>query len=225
VDDTGPGEAWSYFVDRLPDTLAWMGLDLALAVVPLVLAALLFRSQLLRRSRGRQVPWWIGFAAYVAFLPNAAYVWAGYLWFFGQIRSAWVLDGWRIPLLVPLYLVYFGVGSACFVVCMHWTRAYFAARWSHSRVQLLTVALCAATAIGIYLGRADFNSWSLVSDLPGVVAALHRWPSHATAMARTALAFVATLVLVVTVEGVVRRRRAKGRARSIDGLGQLAEAG
>jgi uncharacterized membrane protein len=200
VEGAGPGEALTYVFERAPDTIAWMGLDLALALVPLVLAVLLFRP-----SRRTSALWWIGFATFVAFLPNAAYVWAGYLWFFGQVRSAWVLDQWRIPPLLAPYLAYFGLGSLAFVECVHRARAFFAARWSPARTGALVVALCACTAFGLYLGRADFNSWSLVTDLPGVLRALGQLPEQGDALARTALAFMGVLALFAVSERVRAR--------------------
>jgi hypothetical protein len=103
--------------------------------------------------------------------------------------------------------VYFAVGSGCFVQCMHWTRTFFARRWAPIRVEALVVGLCLVTAVGIYLGRVDFNSWSLVTDPIGVALALGRLARHPTAIARTALAFVGALALTYGSEAVRRRRR------------------
>jgi uncharacterized membrane protein len=59
------------FTERsvLAGHLPWMGWNLLLAAIPVLLAWVLFRP-----ARRRAALWWLGLAVFVAFLPNAAYV-------------------------------------------------------------------------------------------------------------------------------------------------------
>ena len=124
VDGAGPTEALTYFVDRLPDTLSWMGLDLATGVGPVILAALLFRGR--RRPTGVVVR----VRRFVVFLPNAAYVWAGYLWLFSQLHSAWVARPMAHPTGgVPVHRL-LRAGSMSSWQCLHWTPGFFPDRWT-----------------------------------------------------------------------------------------------
>ncbi len=59
----------------------WMGWNLLLALVPLALALLLFRGR-----RERTALWWLGTAAFVAFLPNAPYVMTDVIHLFTDVR-------------------------------------------------------------------------------------------------------------------------------------------
>src|SRR4029077_10976112 len=75
----------------------WMGVNPVLALVPLGLAALLFR-----RSMNRSPLWWLGVVAFVAFLPNAPYVLTDVIHLQGALRAA------TTPRLTTLLLVQYG---------------------------------------------------------------------------------------------------------------------
>src|SRR5439155_22630333 len=61
----------------------WMGFNLALAAVPLVLAVVLFRG------RGRRGPiWWAGVGVFAVFLPNAPYVMTDVVHFIYEVMTA-----------------------------------------------------------------------------------------------------------------------------------------
>src|SRR5439155_10206791 len=90
----------------------WMGVNLALAAVPLVLAAALFRG---RRRRG--LLWWSGVAAFAAFLPNAPYVMTDVLHFAADVITAPTRRAVYFGML-PLYGVFVLTGMASYLACM-----------------------------------------------------------------------------------------------------------
>lgn len=137
----------------------WMGWNLFLALIPLVLSLFLFQPD--SRSSS-SLFWWLGILAFVAFLPNAPYVVTDLI---HLIRAIQATDSLLFNLLVilPTYLLFVLVGFEAYVVCLinlgrflqqkglsHWTTV----------IELLLHGLC---AIGVYLGRIQrLNSWDLV---------------------------------------------------------------
>src|ERR1700685_1407699 len=107
-------EAWVLFASHVH----WMGWNLLLAFVPLAIGASLFRT-----GRRRTGGWWLGFALFVAFLPNAPYVMSDRVHFPGDARAAsWmkvVLFG-----LLPLYACYILAGLQAYVLSLGLLRKY-----------------------------------------------------------------------------------------------------
>ncbi|MGA7935748.1 MAG: DUF1361 domain-containing protein [Kovacikia sp.] len=140
----------------------WILWNLFLAFIPLVLSFWLFR----RKTNVRSVPWWLGVAVYLAFLPNAPYLLTDIIHLIRGIRagnSVWVIA----LIFVPLHVLAILSGFEAYVVSLLNQGHYLKRQGQKQYVgwsELLTHALC---AIGIYLGRfRRFNSWDLVSD-PG----------------------------------------------------------
>jgi uncharacterized membrane protein len=129
----------------------WMGWNLVLALVPLALAVLLFRGR-----RQRTPLWWLGTAAFVAFLPNAPYVMTDVIHLFTDVRTV-ESDAVLSLAVLPQYVLFIGVGVASYTACLLLVGTH----------QLLLHGVC---AIGIYIGRvARLNSWDLLLR-PGRVA-------------------------------------------------------
>ena len=152
--------------DALARNMPWMVWNLTLAFVPLVLAAVLFRG----RRGGRSPVWWLGAAAFVAFLPNAAYVLTDVIHL--------VADARRIPsvavvslAIVPQYALFFALGFEAYVLSVIAVGRYIA-RSGHTRwVVPAEIALHGLAAVGIYLGRfLRLNSWDLVTQPDSVTA-------------------------------------------------------
>ncbi|NEQ33039.1 MAG: DUF1361 domain-containing protein [Leptolyngbya sp. SIO4C5] len=130
-----------------------------LAIIPLLLSIWLFRSRQLK-----PVPWLIGFAAFIAFLPNAPYVLTDIIHLVHDIRDGYSI--WIITLvLVPQYLLFMAVGFQAYVVSLI-NLGYFLRRRRLTRLIVPTeLFIHALSAIGIYLGRFQrFNSWDIVTQ-------------------------------------------------------------
>jgi uncharacterized membrane protein len=188
------------------DFMAW---NLTLALVPLVIGAFLFR-------RRRTSPlWWLGLAAFLAFLPNAPYVLSDVIHLTDDVRAT-RSDTVVVAGILPQYAAFFLAGLLAYVVALGGLTSWLLDRgWDRLRVAGVELAVHAACAVGVYLGRVPrFNSWDLVTrpDAVAVTAADHlsdRYP----------LALVLATFMVLVVSTVVLRalldegRRAARRVR------------
>ncbi|MCY7282219.1 MAG: DUF1361 domain-containing protein, partial [Cyanobacteria bacterium CAN_BIN43] len=83
-------------IDILHSNARWMGWNLFLAIVPLILSVLLFRRTQLnssaivesRHRRRRSWLWWLGVLTFIAFLPNAPYILTDVIHFINDVRYA-----------------------------------------------------------------------------------------------------------------------------------------
>jgi uncharacterized membrane protein len=145
--------------------IRWMTWDLFLAFIPLVLSVWLFR----RVKRNRSWVWWLGFAVFYAFLPNAPYLLTDVIHLIDDIRT--VQSVWIITLvLIPVYLVVILAGFEAYVISVI-NMGYYLHRIGKSQwilgMELITHALC---AIGVYWGRfLRFNSWDFVTQPDAVI--------------------------------------------------------
>lgn len=157
----------------------WIAWNLFLAFIPLGLSFYLFRRSmfrwrfqrgtLVRRVRQdatslRRSPfWWIVFAVYFAFLPNAPYVLTDVV---HLIQATWATPSvWIVTLYyIPIHLGAIVLSFEAYVISLINQSAYLRSI-GHQRyisgLELITHLLC---AIGIYLGRfLRFNSWDIVA--------------------------------------------------------------
>jgi uncharacterized membrane protein len=188
------------------DFMAW---NLTLALVPLVIGAFLFRR------RGTSPLWWLGLAAFLAFLPNAPYVLSDVVHLADDVRFT-RSDTLLVVAILPQYAVFFLAGLLSYVLALGLLTRWLLDRgWDRISVLGVELAVHAACAVGVYLGRVPrFNSWDLVTrpDAVAVTAADHlsdRYP----------LALVLVTFVVLVVSTVVLRallddaRRAVFRVR------------
>jgi uncharacterized membrane protein len=162
-------------MSELVDNAAWMAWNTVLALVPLVLARVLFG----RRERPR----WVlvtGGVVFVAFLPNAPYVLTDALHLPRELVATHG-DHWLAAALLGQYLCLFAVGFAAYVLSLVRLERWLADHGVSRRAVLLTdLSLHALCAVGIVLGRVfRFNSWDLVAN-PGSLLDLVRVPQPRT---------------------------------------------
>lgn len=143
------------------------------ALLPILAATGLDR--LCCAARSRSVFWWLGFAVFMAFLPNAPYLLTDIIHFFNDIRntqSIWVLTLFA----VPLYISVMTVGFGAYVLSLMSLGDYL--KRQGARVMVLPVELFVhlLSAIGICLGRFErFNSWDLLTRLGDVLRQVLRY--------------------------------------------------
>jgi len=184
---------------RLPPFVLW---NLFLAAVPLALSIVLFRRPRFGPGR-RSALWWVGVAAFVAFLPNAPYVLSDAVHLVPRLRAetSW-LDA--AILLVGAGL-FFLAGLEAYVLCIVNLRHYL------GRVIVpLEVAIHGLVAVGIYLGRVvRSNSWDLLGEAHLVVGAAVDALSRPWPAVLVAFTFVVT---AVACEVLLRLNLAAARA-------------
>jgi uncharacterized membrane protein len=188
------------FTERivLAGHLPWMGWNLLLAAIPLVLAWVLFRP-----ARRRGALWWLGVAIFVAFLPNAAYVLTDAIHLvqdIERVKRPSVLVG----AIFPLYCAYFLAGLACYSIALTRLRRYLIAAGRTHLALTAEVSLHLLVAVGIFLGRVDrLNSWDMLARPEGVVVALVHLASVEAAVTLLALAAV-VIVANLALTGIGR---------------------
>ncbi|MCU1351332.1 MAG: hypothetical protein JWM05_541 [Acidimicrobiales bacterium] len=136
----------------------WMGWNLFLAVIPAVLGVLLFH-----RPRRHGPLWWIGVAAFAAFLPNAPYVVTDLIHLPDSIARAH-LAGTVVVAVLPAYAALVLVGLASYAIALmevaRAMRREGMVRW----VRPVEVIAHVAAAVGVLLGRViRLNSWTPIT--------------------------------------------------------------
>lgn len=142
----------------------WIIWNLFLAFIPLALSFWLYR----RRTKVRSLLWWVAFAVFLAFLPNAPYLLTDVIHLIRATRMGYSV--WLIVLIfIPLHLFAILAGFQAYVISVMNQSSYLKRIGADKFVvwsELITHALC---AIGVYMGRfLRFNSWDLATD-PGNV--------------------------------------------------------
>ena len=172
---------------ELAENAPWMGWNLLLALVPLALAVVLFRGH-----RKRTPLWWLGAAAFVAFLPNAPYVMTDVIHLYSDVRTV-ESDAVLSLAVLPQYALFILVGVGSYIASVVLAERYI----GH---HLVRPAAHVVSAIGIYLGRSvRLNSWDMVvrpdAVLDGVVAAVSVRGMLAMGIVFCTLAIVTDLAL------------------------------
>ena len=172
----------------------WVLWNLGLALLPLVLALVLFVP-----GRARTPLWWVGAAAFVALLPNAPYVLTDVIHLDDSIRHS-ASDLHVALVLIPGYAAFFVAGFASYVACVvrleRWLRA---AGWSLPRLLGADVTLHALCAVGVFLGRVyRFNSWDILVRPADIAEAV------AVPQGRTLVILAATFLLLSGGTAAVR---------------------
>src|SRR5436190_14665055 len=86
----------------------WMAWNLVLAVIPWFLAAVLFRP-----GRRVGVAWWLELAAFIALLPNAAYVLTDIIHLPGAVRGE-PSNSVVFAAILPMYAALFIIGFTAY---------------------------------------------------------------------------------------------------------------
>lgn len=152
-------------IDASPIVILRMSGHLFLTFILLILSIWLFR----RPKRSRSWVWWLGFAVFYAFLPNAPYLLTDVIILIDGILT--IQSVWIIPLvLITVYLVVILARFEAYVISLI-NMGYYLHRIGKSQwilgMELITHAL---SAVGVYWGRfLRFNSWDFVTQQDAVI--------------------------------------------------------
>ena len=177
----------------------WMGINLGLALVPLVLAVVLFRGR-----RGRGVLWWAGLLTFLVFLPNAPYVLTDVVHFGGDVRTA---GSQRAALfgVLPLYALFILIGMESYTLSLRLLRQYLTRAGWRRRETAVIAAVHLVCAVGVVVGRVQrLNSWDVLRPArfaAGVEGAF----AHPLLIAATTVAVVLGSVSLEWITGLCGR--------------------
>ena len=173
-------------------SLGFMAWNTFLAVIPWAISLWIFRG---RGSSKRNVAWWIGFAVFVAFLPNAPYVLTDIIHLVKFIRQG--ASMWTIVFIwMPQFFLFMLIGMEAYVLSLINLSRYLCkqgyTRWTGA-VELGVHALC---VFGIYLGRVPrFNSWDLLTNPMSIVRFIANDMFQPQALAMMFVAFCAIALI------------------------------
>ena len=142
----------------LADNVGWMAWNLLLAVIPAVLAIVLFR-----RPRGHTLGWWFGVGAFVLFLPNAPYLLTDLIHVRTDVSQA-QLERTVVFAVLPTYIAFVIAGFGCYVVALREVARELLRSGRAAWVWASELGLHAACAFGVLLGRIPrLNSWYVLT--------------------------------------------------------------
>lgn len=118
----------------------------------------------------RPLLWWLGFFAFIAFLPNAPYVLTDVIHLIRDIRAPYSV--WIISLvLIPQYLLFTLVGFQAYVLSLMNCGEYLKRQGWGKLIIGMELIFHALSAVGIYLGRfLRFNSWDIITELDSLAS-------------------------------------------------------
>lgn len=133
-------------------------------VMLMYLDFLLFRHRSENNSRHRFLLWWLGFFAFIAFLPNAPYVLTDIIHLYDDIRSDYSV--WVLTLaIVPQYLLFMFIGFEAYTLSLIYMGDYMKGQNWGKFIWQTELIFHVLSALGIFLGRfRRFNSWELVTN-------------------------------------------------------------
>lgn len=142
------------------DLMVW---NTFLAVIPLVLSVWLFRLAKPKGDWARSPLWWVIFAVFVGFLPNAPYILTDIIHYIQLIRRG-TPDSIIIFALTPQFFLFLTAGWQCYVMSLINLGYYLQQRQRSSWILPLELLSHFLSAIGIYLGRfLRWNTWDVVT--------------------------------------------------------------
>jgi uncharacterized membrane protein len=184
-------------VGALRPFMVW---NLFLAFVPFGLALVLFPGR-----RATHPLWWVGFASWVVFLPNAPYVVSDVVHLVDDMQATHRdLHAYAV---LACYGCFVGIGLLSYVASL-WLFEQWLVTTRAARLRVpTTLALQLVCAVAIYVGRfVRLNSWDVVFA-PSEVARSTAHLAHVSPAAIIAFTFFAlvgaTFVIRATLEKVI----------------------
>ncbi|AFZ12135.1 protein of unknown function DUF1361 [Crinalium epipsammum PCC 9333] len=133
-------------------------------VVGLILLLMMLDFRLLHGRGSRSIAWWLGFAVFILFLPNAPYVLTDIIHLIDDIRR--YSSVWLITLaIIPEYLLFMVMGFESYVLSLIYLGDYLKRHGWGKYLLSVELIVHGLSAIGVYLGRFQrLNSWHIISQ-------------------------------------------------------------
>ncbi len=161
------GNYWDNLI-KLSDTLSttYLAFDTIylILVVALILLLMVLDFKLLHGRGSRSIAWWLGFAVFILFLPNAPYVLTDIIHLINDIRQ--YSSVWLITLaIIPEYLLFMVIGFESYVLSLIYLGDYLKRHALGKYILTVELIVHGLSAIGVYLGRFQrLNSWHIISQ-------------------------------------------------------------
>ncbi|HEY9694863.1 MAG TPA: DUF1361 domain-containing protein [Oculatellaceae cyanobacterium] len=135
-----------------------------IVVATLILLLMVLDFKLLHGRGSRSIAWWLGFAVFILFLPNAPYVLTDIIHLIDDIRR--FSSVWLITLaIIPEYLLFMIVGFESYVLSLIYLGDYLKRHGWGKYLLSVELIVHGLSAIGVYLGRFQrLNSWHIISQ-------------------------------------------------------------
>ena len=164
--------------------------NLFLAYIPVFLSVWLFRW-----SSRRSPVWWVIFAIFIAFLPNAPYILTDIIHYIWLIQKR-IPDSIIIFAVTPQYLIFLIGGFQAYVMSLLNLEFYLTKIGQEKSIFAVQILIHFLSAIGIYLGRfLRFNSWDFVTQPDELAETLARDLSHKQPVLAISITFIILLGL------------------------------
>jgi uncharacterized membrane protein len=183
--------------------------NLFLAAIPGALAVVLFSASVPRRFVPGPALWWLGFGAWVLFLPNAPYLLMDVVHMIHDIQRT-RSDAWAYVVMAT-YGLLFAFGLASYAFSLQLFRRFLRRHVRSGLVAPTIVFVHALCVVAMYLGRRiRINSWD-VFTAPRQVAASFLHVPRPTTIAQLAVMFVVVGVGVFVTVAVGDKAAARVR--------------
>ncbi|GAB4300868.1 MAG: DUF1361 domain-containing protein [Oscillatoriaceae cyanobacterium] len=136
----------------------------------LTVALMVFDGWQRRHHIVRSPLWWLGFLAFVAFLPNAPYVLTDVIHLVSDIRNG-SQGKWLITVVyIPKYFLFVFLGFQAYVLSLIHLGKYMQKQGWGKFIWMAELILHILSAVGIYIGRFQrFNSWDIITNPDALV--------------------------------------------------------
>jgi uncharacterized membrane protein len=186
--------------------LAWMNVNVALAVAPVALATLLFVVQ------RRGLLWWLGMVVFVVLLPNTPYILTDVIHLRESVAQARAAGGSGIG-MAATFAALFALGILGYTYVFALIVADLRRQRRQRFIWPVVVIVNMACAIGVWFGRVPrLNSWDAAR--PRLMADAVRRATNPRAAVAIAGVFivvgVASLVIFRLTDRAARRLRRSG---------------
>ena len=161
---------WQLFVENLQ----WMGWNLFLAAIPMLISLVVFRYDVWRQPSIWFIPLVFGVLVYFFFLPNGPYVLTDIIHLVRQIKDYryFGLNDWDIVVvLIPQFMTFIFIGFSFYVIAfqrMIHLLDHF--RWPIGIIWIIKVVVAFVMSVGVFLGRFyRFNTWDIISNSDKII--------------------------------------------------------
>ncbi len=201
---------WRWGIVGLTAAMLFPHLDMAIAIGSRLLQYPLFWGMAIAVTflslwrRSRFLVWWLGFAVFVAFLPNAPYVLTDIIHFVRDVRQGY--STWIVAfVLIPQYFIFMAIGFQAYTLSLMALGETLRDRGWKKAIVPVELGLHFLCAIGIYLGRFQrWNTWDLVTQPDAVMAGMVSDLAQQFFPVAIAVTFITIAILYVLVKFVDR---------------------